>query len=94
MCVMARFFDAKAALAKLPSSTIHPIRPIPGSVGAKNRTNSTNRVPPNLEDFEERAAIVEFNAGQSREEAERLAAECQGFDSVVELRRAESKGAA
>lgn len=85
---MARFFDANAALAKLQSNAIHPIRPIPSASGAKNRANSTNRVPPSLESFEERAAIIEFDAGMSRTQAECLAAECQGFGSVVEFRRA------
>ena len=36
-------------------------------------------VPPNIEDFEERAAIAEFDGGLTRREAEDVAAQDQGF---------------
>ena len=86
---MGRYFDAQAALAEIQGSPIHPIHTIPNAETARNRTNSTNRVPPDLEIFEERAAICEFDGGLSRVEAERLAAECQGFDNVVAFRAAQ-----
>ena len=35
--------------------------------------------PPDIEQFEERAAIAEFDGGLSREEAEDVAAQDQGF---------------
>ncbi len=86
---MGRYFDARAALAEIQGSPIHPNHPIPSAETARNRTNSTNRVPPDLEIFEERAAICEFDGGLSRADAERLAAECQGFDNVVAFRAAQ-----
>ena len=39
-------------------------------------------VPPNIEEFEERAAIAEFDGGLSRREAEEVAAQDQGFISA------------
>ena len=39
-------------------------------------------VPPDIEQFEERAAIAEFDGGLSREEAEDVAAQDQGFISA------------
>lgn len=39
-------------------------------------------VPPNIEDFEERAAIAEFDGGLTRREAEDVAAQDQGFISA------------
>ncbi|MFP7572475.1 hypothetical protein [Marivita sp. S2033] len=39
-------------------------------------------VPPNIEEFEERAAIAEFDGGLSRSEAEDVAAQDQGFISA------------
>ena len=35
-----------------------------------------------IDDFEERAAILEYDGGMTREKAEAFAAKCQGFDSV------------
>ena len=86
---MGRYFDAQAALAEIQGSPIHPNRPIPSAENTRNRTNSTNRVHPDLEIFEERAAIAEFDGGLSRVEAERLAAECQGYGNVVAFRVAQ-----
>ncbi|SPH22347.1 hypothetical protein ASD8599_03091 [Ascidiaceihabitans donghaensis] len=37
---------------------------------------------PNIEDFEERAAIAEYDGGLSRRAAENLAAQSQGFASA------------
>ena len=37
---------------------------------------------------EERAAIIEFEAGLPREQAEDMAANAQGFDNVVQFRMA------
>lgn len=39
-------------------------------------------VPPNIEEFEERAAIAEFDGGLSRRAAEDVAAQDQGFISA------------
>ena len=39
---------------------------------------------PDIEAFEERAAIAEFEAGYSRRAAETLAAQAQGFRSAKE----------
>ena len=39
-------------------------------------------VPPNIEEFEERAAIAEFDGGLTRREAEDVAARDQGFISA------------
>ena len=88
---MARYFDARAALAEIQGNAIHPIHTIPEVSKAENRTNSTNRAPPNVEYFEERAAIAEFDGGLTRDEAERLAAKSQGFDNVVAFRAAQAK---
>lgn len=43
---------------------------------------------PNLEAFEERAAIIEYDGGVSRAEAERQAAQAQGFETAAALRGA------
>ena len=40
-------------------------------------------VPPNIEEFEERAAIAQYVGGLSRPEAEDLAAQDQGFISAI-----------
>ncbi|MCF7699216.1 hypothetical protein [Loktanella sp. M215] len=40
-------------------------------------------VPPNIEEFEERAAIAQYDGGLSRAEAEDLAAQDQGFISAA-----------
>ena len=85
---MGRYFDAERALADIQDNPIRPIHPIPDDEQPNNRTNRVNRVPPSLENFEERAAIIEFDAGLSRREAEHLAAQQQGYDNVVDLRRA------
>ena len=38
---------------------------------------------PDTDAFEERAAIAEFDGGLARDDAEQLAAQCQGFENVV-----------
>ena len=85
---MARYFDAQAALAEIQGSPIHPIHPIPTEHGAKNRANRVNRVPPDPEIFEERAAIIQFDAGLSRRRAEDMAAQAQGYDNVIAFQKA------
>lgn len=82
---MARYFDARAALAEIQGSPIHPIHPIPDT---SNRTNRVNRVPPDPDSFEERAAIIEFDAGLPRRRAEDMAAQTQGYDNVIAFRAA------
>ena len=37
---------------------------------------------PDIDEFEERAAIAEYDGGLSRAKAENLAAQIQGFDSA------------
>ena len=59
---MARFFDAQAALAEIQGSPIHPIHPTPEAETGRNSTNGMHRIPPDLESFEERAAIIELAA--------------------------------
>jgi len=85
---MARFFNARAALAEIQSNPIDAIRPISQPETPPNRTNRVNRVPPDVEIFEERAAIAEFDGGFSRPQAEDLAARAQGYDNVVQFRAA------
>ena len=85
---MARFFDAQAALAEIQGSPIPPIRPTSAVETGRNSTNSTNRVPPDTDAFEERAAIIEFDGGLTRREAEDLAAKAQGYRDVLEFRTA------
>ena len=46
---------------------------------------------PDTDAFEERAAIAEYDGGLTRADAERLAAECQGYDNVVAFRAAQRK---
>lgn len=89
---MSRYFDAHAVLAEMEGNPIHPIRPIPDEDTAKkSSTNRVNRVPPDVEIFEERAAIAEYDSGLSRADAEQLAAQCQGFENVVAFRAAQRK---
>lgn len=87
---MARYFDAQAALAEVQGHPIDPIHPIPDGKTPKNRTNRMNRVPPDMEIFEERAAICEFDGGLSRADAEDLAAQSQGYENVIAFRAAQS----
>ncbi|WP_170311944.1 hypothetical protein [Sulfitobacter sabulilitoris] len=39
-------------------------------------------VPPNIEEFEERAAIVQFDGRLTRSEAEDVAAQAQGYTNA------------
>jgi len=82
---MARYFDAAAALAELRED---PIRPIHPTEEPNCRTNRVNRVPPDTDAFEERAAIAEYDGGLARGDAEDLAARAQGFGNVVGFRAA------
>ena len=45
---------------------------------------------PDLDAFEERAAICEFDGGLSRADAEDIAAQCQGYENVVAFRDAQT----
>jgi hypothetical protein len=87
--LMSRYFDAHAVLAEMEGNPTHPIRPIPDEAIAQNSTNRANRVPPDVEIFEERAAIAEYDGGLSRADAEQLAAQCQGFENVVAFKAAQ-----
>ena len=40
---------------------------------------------PRIDAFEERAAIIEFEAGHPRKQAEDMAAQAQSYDNVVEF---------
>ncbi len=88
---MARFFDAQAALAEIQDSPIHPIDPISEPDARENRTNGVNRVLPDVDNFEERAAIAEFDGNISRVQAEDMAARAQGYDNVVAFKAAVKK---
>lgn len=88
---MARYFDAQAALAEIQTSPIRPNHPISDAETDTIRVNSTNRVPPDTDAFEERAAICEYDGGYSREHAEDLAARSQGYNNVVAFRAAQQK---
>jgi len=46
---------------------------------------------PDIDAFEERAAIAESDGGLTRDEAERFAAKSQGFDNVVAFKAAQAK---
>lgn len=46
---------------------------------------------PDIDAFEERAAICEFDGGLSRADAEDVAAQSQGYDNVVAFRAAQNK---
>ena len=85
---MSRYFDAKAALSRVRANPIRPIHPIPDCGGRQNSTNSMNRVPPNADAFEERAAIAEFDGGMTRDEAEAFASNLQGYDNVIMFKAA------
>jgi hypothetical protein len=76
--LMSRYFDAHAVLAEMEGNPIRPNQPIPDEDIAKNSTNRVNRVPPNVEIFEERAAIVEYDGGLSRADAEQLGPNVRG----------------
>ena len=52
---------------------------------------SRRRENPEVELFEERAAICEFDGGLTRADAEQVAAQGQGFDNVVAFRAAQEK---
>ena len=88
---MSRYFDARAALAEIQHSPISPIQPIPDHETDRNRTNRMNRVPPDVEGFDERAAIAEYDGGLSRADAEDLAAQAQGYGNVVAFKAAKMK---
>jgi len=53
---------------------------------AKDLSDRTDK--PDIDDFEERAAIAEFDGGLARDDAEHLAAQCQGYENVVAFRAA------
>ncbi len=59
------------------------------SVATLSPAQNTSSNSPDTDAFEERTAIVEFDGGLSRVEAERLAAQCQGYDNVVAFRAAQ-----
>ena len=86
---MSRYFDAQAALAEIQGDPISSICPIPDAETRRNRVNRMNRVPPDVEIFEERAAIAEYDGGLSRADAEQLAAQSQGFENVVAFKAAQ-----
>ena len=58
------------------------------SLAISNGLKSENRALPDPELFEERAAIIEFDAGLSRRQAEDMAARAQGYDNVIAFRAA------
>ena len=80
------------------SHQLQPERDIMGVVGGCGDGNSENenaRVAratlPDVDAFEERAAIIEFDAGLSRRDAGALATKAQGYGTVAEFRAAHEK---
>lgn len=55
----------------------------------RKRTLPLDHSTPDQDAFEERAAIAEFDGGLTREAAEIFAAQCQGYDNVVDFRKAQ-----
>ena len=53
------------------------------SVATLSPAQNTSSNSPDTDAFEERAAIVEFDGGLSRADAEDLAAQYQGYDNVI-----------
>ena len=80
--ITGRYFGAERAIADIQDNQICPIPDVHQAI------NRTNRVPPGLENSEERAAIIEFDAGLLGRDGEHLAAQKQGYDNVVDLRPA------
>ncbi len=51
--------------------------------GSETHGQALNSSTPDTDAFEERAAIAEFDGELSRDDAEQLAAQFQGYDNVV-----------
>ena len=97
------WFDAQAALKKLelaastpaipanPAVSAHPNQPQLARIAEKALPERQNRATPDLDAFEARAAICEFDGGLTRADAECLAAQCQGYENVVAFRAAQMK---
>ena len=95
------WFDAQAALKKLelaastpaipanPAISAHPIQRRLAEIAKIATPKRQKQAAPDLDAFEERAAIAEFDDGLSRAEAEALTAKQQGHDNVVAFRAAE-----
>ena len=61
------------------------------SVATLHPSQNTQSETPDIDAFEERAAIAEYDGGLSRADAEHLAAQCQGFKNVVAFRAEQPK---
>lgn len=84
-------FDPAAALAEIRNQTDDPakVAKVAKLEGRQGQTLAgfAALAGPDPDAFEERAAILEHDAGMTRPEAERLAAQAQGFASAAEFRR-------
>lgn len=93
-------FDVYAALAKVqvesedaptpptvPTETPQQSQSV-GGIGSVGRPSARNQNSADLSDYEERAAILEFDAGLSKAEAEERAASEQGFSDAASLHAA------
>ena len=101
------WFDAHAALRKIEGGlAATPATPATNEAAEPNSNEFVAKIanvavlPPaqktspksaDADEFEERAAIAEFDGGLTRNEAEQLAARSQGYDNVVAFKAAQSK---
>jgi len=97
------FFDAKAALSKINTDTSTPATTattatksaktpqLVANVADAAALPFQNTKNPNIAEFEERAAICEYDGGLPRADAEQLAAQSQGYENVISFRAAQRK---
>lgn len=97
---MAFRFDAKSVLARIENpaegaatvATPATASPTVAGVAGVAAPALATAPPPDLDAFEERAAITQHDGGLSREQAERLAAEAQGYPKVADFYAAAADG--
>lgn len=83
---MGRYFDTSSALATLATTATEPTKHADLSQKSQlsQHAENENLTGDNIIDlrhaFEERAAIMEYDGGMTRDEAERMAAVETGFD--------------
>ena len=101
------WFDAHAALKKIEGGLAATSATPATNEAAEPNSNEfvakvanvaalppAQKTSPNSADidaFEERAAIAEFDGGLTRSDAEQLAARSQGYDNVVAFKAAQTK---
>jgi hypothetical protein len=99
------WFDVQAALKQIESDSRCDTRDTAtnDTKTAQNRagvadvadvaTLVTSENTPDIDAFEERAAICEYDGGLYRAKAEVLAAQCQGYSNVIAFRAAQHRRA-